>query len=91
MDEAHMVGLGKYLDQHGYRNRQEIMQRHLEMVLSICKQYGFTVQMWSDMFFRLAFHGAYYENDVENSGVYIYRRKWKLILGLLFHRRSTLR
>ena len=72
MDEAHMVGLGKYLDQHGYRNRQEIMQRHLEMVLSICKQYGFTVQMWSDMFFRLAFHGAYYENDVEKlRGIHI--------------------
>lgn len=72
MDEAHMVGLGKYLDRHGYRNRQEIMQRHLEMVLSICKQYGFTVQMWSDMFFRLAFHGAYYENDVEKlRGIHI--------------------
>ena len=26
MDEAHMVGLGKYLDRHGYRNRQEIMR-----------------------------------------------------------------
>ena len=57
MDEAHMVGLGKYLDQHGYRNRQEIMQRHLEMVLSICKQYGFTVQMWSDMFVHMLDNG----------------------------------
>jgi hypothetical protein len=67
MDEAHMVGLGKYLDQHGYCDRQEIMRKHLEMVLSICKQYGYTVQMWSDMFFRLAFHGNYYEGaDKEN-------------------------
>ena len=30
MDEAHMVGLGKYLDKHGYCNRFEILNRHLE-------------------------------------------------------------
>lgn len=60
MDEAHMVGLGKYLDQHGYQNRQEIIREHLEKVLAICRKYGLTAQMWSDMFFRLAFHGEYY-------------------------------
>ena len=72
MDEAHMVGLGKYLDKHGYTNRMEIMQKHLDMVLSICKKYGFQVQMWSDMFFRLAYHGEYYDNDVEKlRGIHI--------------------
>lgn len=60
MDEAHMVGLGKYLEQHGYENRLKIMEQHLKMVLDICQKYGFHVQMWSDMFFRLAFHGEYY-------------------------------
>lgn len=63
MDEAHMVGLGKYLDRHGYEERQQIMEKHLEMVLEICRKYGFQVQMWSDMFFRLAFHGEYYTGD----------------------------
>ena len=63
MDEAEMLGLGKYLRKHGYRNRQEIMQRHLKKVLEICREYGYTVQMWSDMFFRLAGDGAYYGSE----------------------------
>lgn len=63
MDEAHMVGLGKYLDQHGYRNRVEIIQKHLKRVMEICDRYGLHPQMWSDMFFRLAFGGEYYVKD----------------------------
>lgn len=63
MDEAHMVGLGKYLDAHGYQNRVEIIQKHLERVMEICRQYGLQPQMWSDMFFRLAFGGEYYVKD----------------------------
>ena len=59
MDEAHMVGLGRYLDEHGYRDRFGIMQRHLESVLEIAGKYGFECTMWSDMFFRLANHGEY--------------------------------
>ena len=60
MDEAHMVGLGKYLDQHGFRNRMDIMLEHLERVMKICRKYGLLPQMWSDMFFRLAYGGKYY-------------------------------
>jgi hypothetical protein len=60
MDEAHMIGLGKYLDKHGYSNRVKIMEEHLKRVLSICRNYGLQVQMWSDMFFRLAYGGEYY-------------------------------
>ena len=63
MDEAHMVGLGKYLDAHGYQNRVEIIQKHLEHVMEICRKYGLQPQMWSDMFFRLAFGGEYYVKD----------------------------
>lgn len=63
MDEAHMVGLGKYLDVHGYQNRVEIIQKHLERVMEICRKYGLQPQMWSDMFFRLAFGGEYYVKD----------------------------
>lgn len=67
MDEAHMVGLGKYLDQHGYTERFAIMEKHLERVLTITEKYGYEVEMWSDMFFRLACHGEYYveDNDME--------------------------
>ena len=60
MDEAHMLGLGKYLDKHGYHSRPEIMLKHLKKVLEIADKYGFTCSMWSDMFFRLFAHGEYY-------------------------------
>lgn len=60
MDEAHMVGLGKYLDKHGFCNRYEILSRHLNKVLQIASKYGFRAHMWSDMFFRLANNGEYY-------------------------------
>lgn len=63
MDEAHMVGLGKYLDKHGYCNRFKIMEEHLSRVLTICQKYGLQVQMWSDMFFRLAYGGEYYVEE----------------------------
>ena len=63
MDEAHMVGLGKYLDKHGYQNRFELLSRHLNKVLEIAKKYGFKPHMWSDMFFRLANNGGYYVNE----------------------------
>jgi hypothetical protein len=60
MDEAHMLGLGKYLDLHGYQNREDIMLGHLARVNAIANAHGFTCSMWSDMFFRLAFGGDYY-------------------------------
>ncbi len=59
MDEAHMVGLGKYLDLHGYENRFDILRRHLARVVEIAEKYGFQPMMWSDMFFRLAHNGEY--------------------------------
>jgi len=63
MDEAHMLGLGKYLDKNGYQNRSEIMCNHLARVVDICKKYGLEPMMWSDMFFRLAYGGAYYAGE----------------------------
>jgi len=60
MDEAHMLGLGKYLQRHGYQNRSEIMCNHLARVIDICSKYGLKPMMWSDMFFRLAYGGEYY-------------------------------
>lgn len=63
MDEAHRIGLGKYLDKHGYHNRFELMRKHLQRVLDIADAYGFTCSMWSDMFFRLSFGGQYYADQ----------------------------
>lgn len=64
MDEAHMVGLGKYLDKNGYRNRFDILLEHLDKVAKIAQKYGFKAHMWSDMFFRVVNNGAYCSKQV---------------------------
>ena len=64
MDEAHMVGLGKYLDKYGYHNRFELLNKHLTKVVEIAKKYGFKPMMWSDMFFRISNKGQYYGRDM---------------------------
>ncbi|MDH6371907.1 hexosaminidase [Paenibacillus sp. PastF-3] len=63
MDEAHMMGLGKYLDKHGYQDRFSLMLKHFSTVMEIARKYGFRAMMWSDMFFRLASSGEYYDAE----------------------------
>lgn len=65
MDEAHMVGLGKYMDKYGICNRYELLKKHLAKVVEIAKKYGFEPIMWSDMFFRMANKGEYYGRKVQ--------------------------
>lgn len=66
MDEAHMLGLGKYFEKHGLRNRFDIIYEHLLKVLEIADKYGFTCFIWSDMFFRIANRGEYYtEKEID--------------------------
>lgn len=59
MDEAHFIGLGRYLDKHGYTNRFKLLSEHLNRVCDIAAKYGFKPMMWSDMFFRLHCGGYY--------------------------------
>lgn len=63
MDEAHLLGLGKYLQKHGAVNRFSILQEHLKKVIEIVEKYSFKPIMWSDMFFRLANNGEYYHKN----------------------------
>lgn len=63
MDEAAMIGLGRYLTQHGYTDKYKILTEHLARVNEIAKKYGFTPLMWSDMYFRFATHGETYRVD----------------------------
>lgn len=60
MDEAHMIGRGKYYDLHGDTEKSKILIEHIKRVAEIGKKYGLTLLMWSDMFFRLATGGDYY-------------------------------
>jgi len=66
MDEAHLMGAGKYMKQNGYRNKNEIFLEHLNRVVKICEKYDFKPMIWSDMFFRIEFH-TYYVNKGEIS------------------------
>ncbi len=63
MDEAHHVGLGRYLNRNGFENRFDIIHKHLIRVIELAKKHGFKPIMWSDMFFRLATKGEYYVDD----------------------------
>ena len=54
MDEAHNVGRGQYMDKNGYVNTFEVLSAHLNRVADIAKKYGYSVMMWSDMFWQLA-------------------------------------
>lgn len=66
MDEAHGLGLGRYLEEYGYKRRFDIMTNHLHRVLEICRKYGLKPMMWSDMFFRLASKtGDYYDTSAD--------------------------
>jgi len=64
MDEAHFVGLGKFLDKHGYQDRFTVLLRHLTKVCDIAKKYDLHPIMFSDMFFRLANKGEYYSDKI---------------------------
>lgn len=61
MDEAHGMGLGKYLEKHGLCDRTELFVEHLAKVVKIARGLGLEPVIWSDMFFRLA-NGITYEN-----------------------------
>lgn len=65
MDEAHLIGLGKYLNSHGYEDRSKIMLEHLEKVIAIASRYGFHCRMWSDMFFQLLSRERNYDGKLE--------------------------
>ena len=71
MDEAWLLGAGKYLGKNGYESRSEIMKKHLTKVLEIAKKYKFEVAVWSDMFFRpLSPDNNYYNLEPIPQSVY---------------------
>ncbi len=53
LDEAQMLGMGRYREQNGFEKRYQIMQKHLARVYELCMKHGLEPRMWSDMFFRV--------------------------------------
>ncbi|WP_413378207.1 beta-N-acetylhexosaminidase [Alkalihalobacillus sp. 1P02AB] len=66
MDEAHQLGLGKYLVKNGYEERFNIMNTHLQQVVAMAEELKLNTMIWSDMYFRLGSkNGGYYDLDVQ--------------------------
>ena len=67
MDEAVRVGLGKYLKNHKFGDRFDIINRHLHRVCEIAEKYNIEPMIWSDMFCQLALgvDNQYDEADCE--------------------------
>ena len=59
MDEAYLLGFGKYKDKNGIKPRAEILIEHLKKVCVLAQKYDFKPMMWSDMFFSNAKEGEY--------------------------------
>lgn len=62
MDEAHNLGLGRYLEINGYQRRFDIMNKHLQKVVDIVAKHDLEPMIWSDMYFRIGSKsGGYYD------------------------------
>ena len=66
MDEAQGLGRGAYEDKHGAVPIVDIMSKHLSRVLEIASKYGFSCEMWSDMFMHMAY-GDYWTEKYDKS------------------------
>ncbi len=53
MDEAWMLGMGKYIKKNGYTEPKRIMKEHLDRVAKIAEKYGLNPLIWSDMLFQV--------------------------------------
>ena len=66
LDEAHHVGLGKYLDTHGFTDRYALLMKHINRVCQIARKYGFeTMMMANDLFFNMS-PGVFCSDEVRD-------------------------
>ena len=61
MDEAVLLGLGKYLKENGYEKGSVLIREHCKRVLAICKKLDLEPMIWSDMYITANTNGGYYE------------------------------
>ena len=55
MDEAWLLGRGRYLEKNGLVSRFEILCSHLQKICEIARKYELKPMIWSDMFWRIAY------------------------------------
>lgn len=63
MDEAHLLGKGRYYHEHGYVAPNDIIKKHLDKICELAKPYGYEILLWSDMFIRTWNQDAYYVTE----------------------------
>lgn len=87
MDEATQMGLFRYLQMNGYKDRVEMFIRHLSRVIKICQKYDFYPMIWSDMFFRLNSKDEEYYRDtpLPDSTLKLIPRDVKLVYWDYYH------
>lgn len=49
-DEAFGLGTGNYFKRNGFRPKRELLSEHLGRVTEIARKYGYTCEIWADMF-----------------------------------------
>ncbi len=54
MDEAFRMCCGKYRALHGRQDSAKVFFRHLEKVYALCREFGLTPAIWSDMAYESA-------------------------------------
>ena len=62
MDEVWGLGMGHYLEEHGFTDRRVLLLSHLQRVVEMAKKYGYFCEIWSDMFYRLV-QGSDFNDD----------------------------
>jgi hexosaminidase len=50
MDEAFLLGAGKYQERFGLETRDKIMKKQLDTVIRLCEKYNLRPEVWGDMF-----------------------------------------
>ena len=65
MDEAHLLGKGRYYHEHGHVPSSQIIKDHLDRICEIAKPYGYEMLLWSDMFIRTWNKDQYYVKELK--------------------------
>ncbi|MBQ8410074.1 MAG: beta-N-acetylhexosaminidase [Clostridia bacterium] len=71
MDEARLLGRGRYIDEYGYDTVDNIMKKHMERILPIANKYGYEPMIWSDMLFSKWTGDEYYVGKTQVPQEYI--------------------
>ena len=85
MDETFQLGLGKYLEKHGYEKHIDLMNRHLQKVIAITEKLGLKPMIWSDMYLPLFAENSNYKMKTARFGRIFLQgfRRSSLFIGII--------